>query len=51
MTRVLLIDDEPRVARALEYALADREFELLAVSDAVDLEALATPQVLLDSLR
>src|ERR1700716_2264402 len=45
MTRILLIDDEPRVSRALEYALADRDFELLAVSDAVDLEALAQPQV------
>ena len=45
MTRVLLIDDEPRVSRALEYALADRDFDLLSVSDAVDLDALATPQV------
>jgi DNA-binding response OmpR family regulator len=43
MTRVLLIDDEPRVSRALEYALANRDFELHAVNDAADLDALATP--------
>jgi DNA-binding response OmpR family regulator len=52
MPRVLLIDDEPRVSRALEYALAGRDFELRAVSDATDIDALATPQapdvVLLD---
>src|SRR3981081_571037 len=45
MTRILLIDDEPRVSRALEYALSDRDFELLSVSDATDLDALATPRV------
>jgi DNA-binding response OmpR family regulator len=45
MTRILLIDDEPRVSRALDYALADRDFELLAVSDATDLDALSMPQV------
>ncbi len=45
MTRILLIDDEPRVSRALDYALGDRDFELLAVSDAADLDALSTPQV------
>jgi len=45
MTRILLIDDEPRVSRALDYALADRDFELVAVSDAADLDALSTPQV------
>src|SRR5258708_36988033 len=45
MTGILLIDDEPRVSRALDYALADRDFELLAVSDATDLDALSMPQV------
>lgn len=45
MPRVLLIDDEPRVSRALDYALAGRDFELVAVRDAADLDALATPQV------
>src|SRR5437763_104416 len=45
MTRVLLIDDEPRVSRALEYALAGRDFDLHSVRDAADLDALALPQI------
>ena len=45
MTRVLLIDDEPRVSRALEYALSGHDFELVSVRDAADLDALATPRV------
>jgi DNA-binding response OmpR family regulator len=56
MTRILLIDDEPRVSRALEYALADRDVEVRSVLDATDLNALANPDlpdvILLDiSLR
>ena len=43
MPRVLLIDDEPRVSRALEYALTDSSLELHAVRDASDLDALARP--------
>jgi DNA-binding response OmpR family regulator len=50
--RVLLIDDEPRVSRALAFALADRDVELRSVANADDLDALASPQtpdvVLLD---
>jgi DNA-binding response OmpR family regulator len=50
--RVLLIDDEPRVSRALAFALADRDVELRSVTNADDLDALASPQtpdvVLLD---
>ena len=45
MPRVLLIDDETRVASALEYALADPEFEIRSVRDASDLDALAKPEV------
>jgi DNA-binding response OmpR family regulator len=49
---VLLIDDEPRVSRALAFALADRDVELRTVSNADDLDALASPEtpdvVLLD---
>jgi DNA-binding response OmpR family regulator len=41
--RVLLIDDEPRVSRALEYALVDRTLELHSVRDASNLDALASP--------
>ena len=52
MPRVLLIDDEPRVSRALAFALADRDVELRSVANADDLDALASPQtpdvVLLD---
>ncbi len=43
MPRILLIDDEPRVSRALAYAIADRDVQLQAVTDADDLDALATP--------
>jgi DNA-binding response OmpR family regulator len=41
--RVLLIDDEPRVSRALAYALNGTDLEFQAVPDASDLDALATP--------
>ena len=45
MPRVLLIDDEPRVSRALAYALAGRDVQLQAVPDADDVDALVTPGV------
>lgn len=45
MTRILLIDDEARVSRALEYALADRDVEVRSAADATDLDALAQPDV------
>src|SRR5205809_697773 len=45
MTRILLIDDEPRVSRALEYALGDRDVEVRSARDATDLDALATPEL------
>lgn len=43
MPRVLLIDDEPRVSRALAYALAGTNLELQAAADASNLDALASP--------
>jgi DNA-binding response OmpR family regulator len=50
--RVLLIDDEPRVTRALAYALSGTDLEFQAMPDARDLDALTTPSppdvVLLD---
>src|SRR5437899_7932241 len=45
MPRVLLIDDEPRVSRALAYAPAGRDVQLQAVPDADDVDALVTPGV------
>src|ERR1700758_1489370 len=39
MSRLLLIDDEPRVARALEYALDDQDVEVASVSDPTSLDA------------
>lgn len=52
MPRVLLIDDEPRVFRALEYALAGSSLDFETIRDASNLDALATPRppdlVLLD---
>jgi DNA-binding response OmpR family regulator len=39
MARLLLIDDEPRVARALEYALDDQGVEVAAVTDPTTLAA------------
>jgi DNA-binding response OmpR family regulator len=45
MPRVLLIDDEPRVSRALAFALAGRDVQLQAVPDADDVDALVTPEV------
>jgi DNA-binding response OmpR family regulator len=39
----LLIDDEPRVSRALAYALADTSLEFQTASDALNLDALASP--------
>jgi DNA-binding response OmpR family regulator len=49
MPRVLLIDDEPRVSRALQYALQGADVEVLAVSGASDLDTLAAaaPEVIL----
>jgi DNA-binding response OmpR family regulator len=50
--RVLLIDDEPRVSRALAFALADHDVELRSVTNPDDLDALVSPEppdvVLLD---
>jgi len=45
MPRVLLIDDEPRVSRALAYALAGQDVQVQAVTDADDVDALVTPGV------
>ena len=49
MPRVLLIDDEPRVYRALEYALQGSGVEMRAVGDPSDVEAVAAaaPDVIL----
>jgi DNA-binding response OmpR family regulator len=45
VTRILLIDDEARVSRALAYALVDRDVEVRSAADATDLDALAQPDV------
>ena len=37
--RLLLLDDEPRVARALQFALASTDVEIVAISDPGELEA------------
>jgi two-component system phosphate regulon response regulator PhoB len=50
MTRVLVVDDEPRVARALEFALANSDVTLVPVTDADQVEAVAAadpPDVIL----
>lgn len=39
----MVIDDEPRVFRALEYALTGSTLDLQAVRDASNLDALASP--------
>ena len=41
MTRVLVVDDEPRVARALEFALAGSGLHLVPVTQVSELEAVA----------
>jgi DNA-binding response OmpR family regulator len=50
--RVVLIDDEPRVSRALAFALAGHDVELRSVTNPDDLDALLSPEapdvVLLD---
>jgi DNA-binding response OmpR family regulator len=45
MPRVLLIDDEPRVSRALTYALAGRDIQLQAATDAGEVDAVMTREV------
>lgn len=42
MTRVLLIDDEPRVAKALAYAISDRDIEVTSETDPTRALATAT---------
>ena len=42
MTKLLLIDDEPRVARALEYAMNGRGVDLRATRDSAAAMAAAT---------
>src|SRR5437773_10637115 len=39
MVRLLIIDDEPRVVRALEFAFSRSEVEIVAVTDAREVEA------------
>src|SRR5581483_4289609 len=52
MPRILLVDDEPRIARALEFALRDADVQLASLSDAsqIDdvLEQLRPDAILLD---
>ncbi len=38
MPLVLLVDDEPRIARALEFALRDSDIEFMSLADPVQLE-------------
>ncbi len=38
----MVIDDEPRVARALEFALANSDLQLVPVTDPSQVEALAS---------
>lgn len=40
----MVVDDEPRVARALEFALAKSELELVAVTDPQQLEPAVAAQ-------
>lgn len=44
MTRILVVDDEPRVARALEFAFSGSDVELVPVSDANQIEPLAAAE-------
>ena len=39
MTRVLVLDDEPRITRALEFALSGSDVELVALTEPGQLEA------------
>ena len=52
MPRILLVDDEPRISRALEFALRDADVQLASLSDAsqIDdvLEQLRPDAILLD---
>jgi two-component system KDP operon response regulator KdpE len=45
VTRILLIDDEPRVSRALEFALQNRDVEVRSATDASNLDAFAAPDL------
>jgi DNA-binding response OmpR family regulator len=45
MRRLVLVDDEPRVARALEYALTGRDIDVQAVNNPADLETSITASV------
>ena len=48
MPRLLLVDDEPRIARALAFALANTDFEIVALSDPGEIESQAVrPDVIL----
>jgi DNA-binding response OmpR family regulator len=50
MPRVLLIDDEPRVSRALAYAFGDRDIELQSLTSAEGLDTIVAeggPDVIL----
>lgn len=50
MTRWLLIDDEPRVAKALAYAVSGRDIEITSESDpgrALDTAVATRPDVIL----
>lgn len=42
MTKVLLIDDEPRVAKALAYAVSGRDIEVVSETDPARAVATAT---------
>ncbi|MDE3074691.1 MAG: response regulator [Chloroflexota bacterium] len=44
MTRVLVVDDEPRVARAIEFALSNSDVELVSLTDPAQVESVAAAQ-------
>ncbi len=41
MPRLLLVDDEPRIARALAFALENTDFEIVSLSDPGEIESQA----------
>src|SRR5437764_1151951 len=50
MVSILLVDDEPRIARALEFALRDSDMQVTSLADVDQLDAAiehAAPDVIL----
>ena len=45
MNTILLVDDEPKIRQQLQRALADEDFEVLAVASALDARALVAERL------